>query len=570
VLSLALAFFLSSLTVSSAAINNEYLWASSDDGDGDGDGDGSSSEVSGNGDDEQGDDSSQNGGEGQDSENAQEEQTVTDESHADIGMDMDMGSSTPVLPVTPPAPQAPIECPEGQFYSEGNCLPMPTSPCPVASTSSLVDSGRLIFVADMDGTPEDSTSGTATPTDSDSNNCIPSGNLPTTSKLLTSPSTPPPDGTTTPSPPPPSTSGLQGLLGSNEPTSDNQPPPSSVSKEDTQGEGQGAGDDLIEALSNMVPDTTRITENKDASFTLEHQDPKQSGATGSTTTYYPDGKVIWKKAIGQTGFETTTTMLADGTWTWSISSGASRTLLPDGTEIRTFTRPVMDEDGHEIPTLVTRTEHPDGTLIEKDAKTGAVLHSSTTMPDGTIIDEGPYATSSTKLDGTEVIRWHNGYTETFRDGTRFAIDPKTGNTETTEKDGTLIEKDGKTGDTETRQTDGSTVKRDGKTGEIISTSTRLNDGTEMVEDGQTGDITYTQTDGTVVKRDGKTGEIVSTTKRTSDGEVTEKSDGSTVTEKQDGTWFITFPKKADGSQKTSYSDGREECKDTAGKIIPCK
>ena len=89
-------------------------------------------------------------------------------------------------------------------------------------------------------------------------------------------------------------------------------------------------------------------------------------------------------------------------------------------------------------------------------------------------------------------------------------------------------------------------------------------------DGQTGDTTYTQTDGTIVKRDGKTEEIVSTTKLTSDGKVTEKPDGSILTEKHDGTWFITFPKKADGSQKTYYPDGREECKDAAGKIIPCK
>ena len=196
---------------------------------------------------------------------------------------------------------------------------MPTSPCPVASTSSLVDSGRLIFVADMDGTSEDSTSGTATPTDSDSNNCIPSGNQPTTPKSLTAPSTPTDgtatpqsDGTTTPSPPPTSTSGLQGSpappvgfprvptsSGSNELPSDNQPP-SSVGKEDTQGEGQGGGGDgLIEALSNIVPNTTPITENKDGSITLEHASTPEYPR--STSTYYPDGKVIDKKVIGQTG-----------------------------------------------------------------------------------------------------------------------------------------------------------------------------------------------------------------------------------------------------------------------------
>jgi hypothetical protein len=52
-----------------------------------------------------------------------------------------------------------------------------------------------------------------------------------------------------------------------------------------------------------------------------------------------------------------------------------------------------------------------------------------------------------------------------------------------------------------------------------------------------------KTDGTLVTRDwlGK--------------QVTNKPDGTTLTENTDGTWFITFPKKTDGSQKAYNSDG---------------
>jgi hypothetical protein len=48
--------------------------------------------------------------------------------------------------------------------------------------------------------------------------------------------------------------------------------------------------------------------------------------------------------------------------------------------------------------------------------------------------------------------------------------------------------------------------------------------------------------------------------------VTEKPDGSTITENTDGTWDITFPKKADGSQKIYLSDGREGSKNPDGTI----
>lgn len=42
-----------------------------------------------------------------------------------------------------------------------------------------------------------------------------------------------------------------------------------------------------------------------------------------------------------------------------------------------------------------------------------------------------------------------------------------------------------------------------------------------------------------------------------------------MAENPDGTWFITFPAKPDGSQKTYNSNGQEECKDAGGKVIPC-
>lgn len=50
----------------------------------------------------------------------------------------------------------------------------------------------------------------------------------------------------------------------------------------------------------------------------------------------------------------------------------------------------------------------------------------------------------------------------------------------------------------------------------------------------------------------------------------ENADGAITVYPEDGNWFMIFPPKADGSQKTYFSDGTEVCNDAGGKDIPCK
>jgi hypothetical protein len=38
--------------------------------------------------------------------------------------------------------------------------------------------------------------------------------------------------------------------------------------------------------------------------------------------------------------------------------------------------------------------------------------------------------------------------------------------------------------------------------------------------------------------------------------ITAKTDGTKITENKDGSWYITYPKKPNGSVTTYYSDGR--------------
>jgi hypothetical protein len=70
------------------------------------------------------------------------------------------------------------KCPQGQLYVDGKCVPIPSQKqqqpvlCPTASTSSsLLDSGRLVFVADTTGTPQGSTGGSSSKPADPSSNC---------------------------------------------------------------------------------------------------------------------------------------------------------------------------------------------------------------------------------------------------------------------------------------------------------------------------------------------------------------------------------------------------------------
>jgi hypothetical protein len=246
ILSLTLAFFmLSSSVVSFITISNGEAKASSDEGGGgggDGGGDGSGGDGGGE---QQNDGSSEDGGEKQ-QEDVPQEETTQDEVVTDEPLeDMMMGAMPPAPATAPPAvveecPKGQMKvdencvkiapdptcqpgqmmvqgncvqianpnskCPQGQLYVDGKCVPIPSQKqqqpllCPTASTSSLVDSGRLVFVADTTGTPQGPTGGSSSkPADPTSSNCPTGTNQPpTTPQSLTSPTTPS-SPTTTPS-----------------------------------------------------------------------------------------------------------------------------------------------------------------------------------------------------------------------------------------------------------------------------------------------------------------------------------------------------------------------------------
>jgi hypothetical protein len=191
-LSLTLAFFLLSSSVFSfITISKGEAKASSDGGGGggnsgssDGGGD-SGGDGGGDGGGEQQSDgsSSEDGGEKQ-QEDLPQEETSQDEVVTDAPLEDMMMGAMPPAPATAPSQkqQQPVLC-------------------PTASTSSLVDSGRPVFVADTTGTPQGSTGGSSSskPADPTSSNCPTVTNQPpTTPQSLTSPTTPS-SPTTTPS-----------------------------------------------------------------------------------------------------------------------------------------------------------------------------------------------------------------------------------------------------------------------------------------------------------------------------------------------------------------------------------
>jgi hypothetical protein len=132
------------------------------------------------------------------------------------------------------------------------------------------------------------------------------------------------------------------------------------------------------------------------------------------------------------------------------------------------------------------------------------------------------------------------------DGTETYISAIDGSISTTQPDGKVIYTDPITGNTRTIDRGQSQeIARDRKGG-LIST---YDFGTRIT----------TMADGTKIK-------IIDTPGAMSDGRITEKPDGTITTDNPDGTWNITFPKKADGSQKMYFSDGRNAIKNPDGTI----
>jgi hypothetical protein len=363
----------------------------------------------------------------------------------------------------------------------------------------LVDPGRLVFVADMTGTPADSTGandGSSKP--ADSSNCPPGSNQPATTKQpLTSPSTPPSDGATTPpsegttTPPsegtttqlaPPS-SGLQGLLPA-QPLGSPPVPPSSDSNQPQ--EGSKDKEEPKKTDTDPAIDLIFGGDSQQASTPTKTGPKTEKLSDGTMVTTYPDGTKIALIPVTYKGSSTYTRVETD-------RFGASTTTQPDGTKILKY----------QGNTQITK---PDGTQIDyyRDGD------KSTFQPSA--LDQQVIETKG----GETIIFQHGGWTKIYKDAN--------GNTRTSTKepDGTWI----------TKFDNGDTTKR-------------FDDGSSLT----------TKTDGTLITED-RNGK-----------KITEKPDGTIISENTDGTWFITFPKKSDGTQKTYFSDGT--CKDAAGNVIPC-
>lgn len=474
VLSLVLAFFLSSsLTVSSISINNG-LWASTDEGGGDGD-TGSDDGGGGDGGDEQQTDEPSSEDEGEDQQGDEElgdgtgdispEETPQDEVVTDEPLEDMMGEMAPMsggVPPTTPPPTAPITCPEKHTLIGGTCVP--TAPEPECQPGEMMVLGNCVPLSTIQslGAPPTTLAPTTPSSDGTTPTTTDSGDNVQTDKQLqpsTTENNKPNDGE----------GGTDGGTGSSE------------DQKKTDGD---PAIDLLFGGSSGQQDSTPAPVTKTGPKTETLPD-------GTTITTYPDSRKTTTKTDG-----TIISEMPDGSKTTLIPVKGSTPDKPLG-----YTRVETDRWG-----ITTTTTHPDGTRIWENV---GITH--TTKPDGTIIYQNQYSgeTSTFYKNGLWIKKLPNG--ETMTKELRV--------------DGPYI----------TKYANGDIKKE-------------YDDGSSLI----------TKTDGTLITKniDGK--------------QVTEKPEGSVTTENPDGTWYIMFPKNADGSQKTYNSDGTEVCKDAGGKVTPCK
>jgi hypothetical protein len=319
------------------------------------------------------------------------------------------------------------KCPQGQLYVDGKCVPIPSQKqqqpvlCPTASTSSsLLDSGRLVFVADTTGTPQGSTGGSSSKPADPSSNCPTGTNQPTTPQSLTSPSTPssptttpsqsaatppPSDGTTTTTPSP------QGTI--------TQPAPPSTGGQPSAAAGNSGGEggqvqkkyeppaaalpyrgneiELIEFYAQPVPDPDAIVR-----IDKVGEDTIVTFADGTIKS----SKVVPKDIMARGEGEGKAAYIIPGTNTPLDRLGVDRVDIPDPTS-RNFAPEASAVDGPVISykdgSKIGRSFQSDSWIFDASIATEFIKHTDSKGKEveSIYVDNSDKTTMVSKPDGSD-------------------------------------------------------------------------------------------------------------------------------------------------------------------------